>query len=67
MKKIVIIGGESTGKSTMCKLLADYYNTQWVPEYAREFIENLKKHFNFKERFPFSTFFDNMSFKFFAE
>lgn len=46
MKKIVIIGGESTGKSTMCKLLADYYNTQWVPEYAREFIENLKREYN---------------------
>jgi NadR type nicotinamide-nucleotide adenylyltransferase len=46
MKKIVVIGGESTGKSTLCKLLADYYHTQWVPEYAREFIENLKREYN---------------------
>lgn len=46
MKKIVVIGGESTGKSTLCKLLADYYHTQWVPEYAREYLENLNRGYN---------------------
>ena len=39
MKKIVIIGPESTGKSTLCKQLAAHYKTKWVPEYAREFLE----------------------------
>ena len=38
MKKIVIIGPESTGKSTLCKELADHYNTVWCPEYAREYL-----------------------------
>ena len=38
MKKIVIIGPESTGKSTLCKLLADHFNTIWVKEYAREYL-----------------------------
>ena len=38
MKKIVIIGPESTGKSTLCEQLANHYNTQWVPEYAREYL-----------------------------
>lgn len=38
LKKIVIIGPESTGKSTLCEDLAHYYNTEWVPEYAREFL-----------------------------
>lgn len=38
MKKIVIIGPESTGKSTLCRDLADYYQTKWVPEYAREYL-----------------------------
>lgn len=38
MKKIVIIGPESTGKSTLCKQLADHYQTLWVPEYAREYL-----------------------------
>jgi NadR type nicotinamide-nucleotide adenylyltransferase len=38
MKKIVIIGPESTGKSTLCALLAQHYNTVWCPEYAREYL-----------------------------
>ena len=36
--KIVVIGPESTGKSTLCELLAQYYNTQWCPEFAREYL-----------------------------
>lgn len=39
IKKIVVIGPESTGKSTLCEKLASYYNTLWVPEYAREYLE----------------------------
>ena len=38
VKKIVIIGPESTGKSTLCKQLAAHYNTIWVDEYAREYL-----------------------------
>jgi NadR type nicotinamide-nucleotide adenylyltransferase len=38
MKKVVVIGPESTGKSTLCEQLARYYNTSWVPEYAREHL-----------------------------
>lgn len=37
-KKIAIIGPESTGKSTLCEQLAHYYNTQWCPEFAREYL-----------------------------
>ena len=36
--KIVVTGPESTGKSTLCKLLAQHYNTQWCPEFAREYL-----------------------------
>ena len=39
IKKVVVIGPESTGKSTLCKRLAEHYNTLWVPEYAREHLE----------------------------
>lgn len=38
IKKIVIIGPESTGKSTLCGQLAAHYNTVWCPEYAREYL-----------------------------
>jgi NadR type nicotinamide-nucleotide adenylyltransferase len=37
-RKIVIIGPESTGKSTLCEGLAAHYDTQWVREYAREYL-----------------------------
>jgi NadR type nicotinamide-nucleotide adenylyltransferase len=39
LKKIVILGPESTGKSNLCRQLAEHYHTSWVPEYAREFLE----------------------------
>ena len=39
IKKIVIIGPESTGKSTLCTQLAEHYNSVWVREYAREYLE----------------------------
>ncbi|OQP67470.1 ATPase [Niastella vici] len=38
MKKVVVIGPESTGKSTLSEQLANYYKTSWVPEYAREYL-----------------------------
>jgi len=38
IKKIVIIGPESTGKSTLCSQLAQRFNTLWCPEYAREYL-----------------------------
>lgn len=41
IKKIVILGPESTGKSTLCSQLAAHYNSDWVKEYAREwFLKN---------------------------
>lgn len=38
MKKIVIIGPESTGKSTLSAQLAAHYKTVWCPEFAREYL-----------------------------
>ena len=38
LKKIVVIGPESTGKSTLCEQLAQHYHTTWCPEYAREYL-----------------------------
>jgi len=41
IKKIAIVGPESTGKSTMSAFLAEHYQTVWVPEFAREYCEKL--------------------------
>ena len=38
LKKIVILGPESTGKSTLCGQLAAHYKTLWCPEFAREYL-----------------------------
>lgn len=38
LKKIVILGPESTGKSTLCEQLAQHYETMWCPEFAREYL-----------------------------
>ncbi len=38
IKKIVAIGPESTGKSTICTQLAVHFGTRWVPEFAREYL-----------------------------
>lgn len=39
LQKIVVIGSESTGKSTLSKALAQQLKTSWVEEYAREYLE----------------------------
>lgn len=41
MKRIVVIGPESTGKSSLSQQLAAYYKTEWVPEFARGYLETL--------------------------
>lgn len=48
-KRIVIIGPESTGKSTLCAQLAEHYHTIWVPEYAREFLLKNGMNYSFED------------------
>ncbi|MDA0177695.1 ATP-binding protein [Mesoflavibacter profundi] len=38
--KVVLFGPESTGKTTLSIQLARYYNSVWVPEYARDYLQN---------------------------
>ena len=49
VKKIVILGPESTGKSTLTQALAAAYNEPWVYEYARQYIENLHRPYEFED------------------
>jgi NadR type nicotinamide-nucleotide adenylyltransferase len=48
LKKIVVIGPESTGKSTLCEGLAAHYHTGWVREYAREYLEEHGMNYNYE-------------------
>jgi NadR type nicotinamide-nucleotide adenylyltransferase len=49
MKKVVIIGPESTGKSTLAAQLAAHYNTVWCPEYAREYLLTHGRNYSFND------------------
>jgi len=49
LKKIVILGPESTGKSTLCEMLAQHYNTLWCPEFAREYLLEKGAKYDFED------------------
>ena len=37
--KIALFGPESTGKTTLAIQLAEYFKTAWVPEFARDYLQ----------------------------
>ena len=39
MRRVVVTGSECTGKTTLARAPAERYDTVWVPEFAREFVE----------------------------
>jgi NadR type nicotinamide-nucleotide adenylyltransferase len=43
IKKIALIGPESTGKSELSEKLALHFNTEWVQEYARTYVATLNR------------------------
>ncbi|MEY3648290.1 MAG: hypothetical protein RLZ13_1175 [Bacteroidota bacterium] len=48
-KRILILGPESTGKSTLAEKLAQHYAEPWVPEVAREYLENLDRLYTYED------------------
>ena len=38
--KVVLFGPESKGKTTLSEQLARHYHTVWVPEYARDYLQD---------------------------
>jgi NadR type nicotinamide-nucleotide adenylyltransferase len=48
-KKVVVIGPESTGKSTLSQALAHHFDCPWVPEYARTYLEQLGRPYGYED------------------
>lgn len=48
-KTIVVTGAESTGKSALCEWLSSYSNVPYIPEFAREYVENLGRHYHYAD------------------
>lgn len=39
VRRVVVVGAESTGTTTMSKALAEHFGTAWVPEFGRTYTE----------------------------
>lgn len=48
-KTIAIIGPESTGKSQLAASLATKWSAQWLPEYARTYLEALDRPYEYQD------------------
>ena len=49
MIRIGVIGPESSGKSTLCKVLHERYGYQWIKEYARTYVEQLSRPYTYDD------------------
>ncbi len=49
LRKVVITGPESTGKTTLAEQLARSFGTVWVPEYARGYVRNLGREYGYQD------------------
>lgn len=47
--KIAIVGPESSGKTTLCSQLANYFNGAIVPEFARQYLSNLNRPYTLQD------------------
>ena len=44
--KIIVTGPESSGKTTLCNALSKHFNLPFSKEYAREYLNTLKRDYN---------------------
>jgi nicotinamide riboside kinase len=47
--RVVITGPECTGKSTLSARLAEYFDTVFISEYARDYIEALTRNYTYED------------------
>jgi HTH-type transcriptional repressor of NAD biosynthesis genes len=55
VKRACILGGESSGKTTLARSVADHLGTAWVPEYGREYWERTGGHLQFEDMLHIAT------------
>jgi NadR type nicotinamide-nucleotide adenylyltransferase len=49
LRRILILGPESTGKSTLASDLAVHFDEPWVPELAREYLSMLDREYEYPD------------------
>lgn len=49
MIRVVITGPECTGKSTLTGQLSGYYHTKGIPEFARDYVAGLNRHYTYQD------------------
>jgi NadR type nicotinamide-nucleotide adenylyltransferase len=49
ISRIVITGPESTGKTELAQSLAEKWGTVWIPEYARSYVEQLGRPYDYDD------------------
>lgn len=49
IKRIAITGPESTGKSKLAQELANHFKSRWVPEFARQYIDELGRPYSYDD------------------
>ena len=56
MKKVVFTGPECSGKSTLSSAIANKFNLPLVKEYAREYLNNLNREYNYSDLIKIDAF-----------
>jgi NadR type nicotinamide-nucleotide adenylyltransferase len=49
IKKVALLGPESTGKTEICQRLAAHFHTEWVPEFARDYFREKNNQYSFED------------------
>jgi NadR type nicotinamide-nucleotide adenylyltransferase len=49
LRKIIITGPESSGKTTLARDLANHFNVEFVPEFARDYLQKIGRHYTFED------------------
>ncbi len=47
--RIILTGPESTGKTMLCASLATLYKGEYIPEYARDYVLGLNRHYIYND------------------